>query len=103
MSYALQDHVTGLVDAELAMLRADDRAEAILSRDFKALRSTPEPVEVRFSGGAVQSCLRVTHSDGSYCVVYLPQIALFSLCVVTPFGPVDIGVHGRALDVFASV
>ena len=58
---------------------------------------------VNFSGGITQTCWSVTKSDGDYQVIYMPRAGYFSLCVASAFGPLDIGVHGKAIDVFGSV
>jgi hypothetical protein len=85
------------ISGELAL------AEARLAADFQAVRLAPEAVAVQFSGGHVSECVRVTRSDGDYSVVWMPRAGSFSLCVESVFGPLDIGVHGRALDCFGSV
>lgn len=70
---------------------------------FEEALIEPEPVSVDFSGGISQQCWSVTRSDGRYHVIYLPTAGYFSLAVDTVFGPVDIGVHGRAIEVFGSI
>ncbi|QDY99383.1 hypothetical protein FQ775_02775 [Nitratireductor mangrovi] len=71
--------------------------------DFEAALIEPAPVMVGFSGGFEQRCWSVTRGDGRYRVVYMPMAGYFSLAVDTVFGPVDIGVHGRAIEVFGAV
>ncbi|MEX0287397.1 MAG: hypothetical protein AB3N23_22545 [Paracoccaceae bacterium] len=63
----------------------------------------PRLVTVNFAGGATLKCWQVARSNGPYTVIYLPQAGYFSLCVASIFGPVDIGVHGRATDCYDSV
>ena len=60
-------------------------------------------VIVNFSGGIQKECWRVTQSNGSYSVVYMPEAGYFSLCVDSALGPLDIGVHGPAIRCFSSV
>lgn len=71
--------------------------------DFEADLIEPAPVMVGFSGGLEQRCWSVTRGDERYHVVYMPKAGYFALAVATVFGPVDIGVHGRAIDVFGAV
>ena len=101
------EQVTARVEAELAAFcadaRNDTRSDRMLIEEFTRLRARPRPITVNFSGGITQTCYMVTRSNGAYCVVYLPTAGLFSLCVDSMFGPVDIGVHGPALACFASV
>jgi hypothetical protein len=70
---------------------------------FRAALIKPAPITVNFSGGLVQECWSVTRSDGKYFVIYLPSAGYFSLVIETGFGPVDMGVHGRAIDCFNTV
>ncbi|GHF69465.1 hypothetical protein [Seohaeicola zhoushanensis] len=71
--------------------------------DFRAALCPPETVEVQFSGGITQTCWAVTRAEGPYRVIYLPSAGYFALCVESRFGPLDIGVHGGAIDCYASV
>ena len=54
-------------------------------------------------GGLVQVCWAVTRPNGPYQVIYMPRAGYFSLCVASAFGPLDIGVHGAAIECFGSV
>ncbi|WHZ34553.1 hypothetical protein [Sagittula sp. MA-2] len=99
----LTDHVTALVDAELAMHPKATRADRMLLDDFRRLRARHVPITVNIPGGATTTCIMVTRSNGAYTLVWLPEAQLFSLCVDSIFGPVDIGVHGAALACFSSV
>lgn len=102
--FALTDHVTALVDAEIAGFdTAPLGAGATLAAFHRQRVRKPRAVPVTFSGGITQYCYLVTRSNGRYSVVYLPTAGYFSLCVDSDFGPLDIGVHGPALGCFASV
>ena len=98
--YDLAPHIVALVDAEVA---AHKGHPATLT-DFLAHRvKRPRAVTVQFSGGIFQTCWTVTRSDGDYQVLYLPSAGYFSLCVGSDFGPLDIGVHGGAIECFSAV
>lgn len=99
----LSAHITRLVDAEIAALDPAARADAALLAEFSALRVKPSPVSVQFSGAIVQTCWMVTRSNGRYQVIYLPTAGYFSLCMNSDLGLLDMGVHGPALQCFASV
>lgn len=71
--------------------------------DFRAAMIEPEETEVKFSGGLSQVCWSVTRSDGHYRVIWIPSAEIFSLAIEGKFGPVDIGVHGDAIECFGSV
>lgn len=71
--------------------------------DFVTSLCVPELTAVNFSGGVTQECWTVTRSNGAYRVVFMPEVGYFSLCVVSQFGPLDIGVHGAAIGCFTSV
>ncbi|SMX40288.1 hypothetical protein [Maliponia aquimaris] len=101
---AIPGHVLRLIEAEVAGHEIRSDGDRLLLRDFAQMRvRRPRPVTVNFSGGLTQICYSVTRSNGAYSVLYLPSAAVFSLCVDSVFGPVDIGVHGPALACFASV
>lgn len=72
------------------------------AQDFRAARIAPEPALVLFSGGIEQECWLVTRAD-AYRVAYMPRAGYFSLLVSSAIGPLDIGVHGSALECFAAV
>lgn len=92
--------ITRLIDAEVAAHAGHPDTLA----HFLALRvPRPRPVRVQFSGGIMQTCWTVTRSDGCYQVTYLPESGYFSLCVGSDFGPLDIGVHGGAIQCFSAV
>lgn len=93
-----------LLQAEIAGFDASSRAGSMTLREFQARRvKRHRAVTVNFSGGVTGRCWTVVRSDGCYSVLYLPQAGCFSLCVDSDFGPLDIGVHGPALDCFQSV
>lgn len=100
-------NITALIEAEIAAYESGASAAPEIRRRvvaaFRAELVEPVPVTVNFSGGLVQECWAVTRSDGKYFVIYLPRAGYFSLVIETGFGPVDMGVHGRAIDCFDSV
>ena len=97
------DDVTAMIDAEVAEFDTSTRANAHTLAAFQKARRKPRLVTVNFSGGITQACYSVTQPDGDYRVIYLPLAGYFSLCVESAFGPLDIGVHGSAIDCFGSV
>ncbi|MFV0514137.1 MAG: hypothetical protein ACK5MY_10985 [Jhaorihella sp.] len=97
------DGIKALIAEEVAGFQGRDRAGRIALADFRAALTEPEAVPVQFSGGLVQECWAVTRANGPYRVVFMPVAGYFSLCVEGPFGPLDIGVHGSAIDCFGSV
>lgn len=100
----IEARINRMIALEMAGLDPQARSDGMLLQDFDALREPmPHPQEVLFGGGTVQTCWRVTRSNGAYSLIYLPTAGYFSLCVDSVFGPVDIGVHGPALQCFASV
>lgn len=104
MSDPLAAQITARIEAELAAHPRETRADRMLLEDFARQRvRRPRPITVNFSGGVTQTCYIVTRSNGAYTLVYVPAVDLFSLCVDSIFGPVDIGVHGPALACFSSV
>jgi hypothetical protein len=96
----LAQHITQLVEAEVA---AHLGHPSTLVHFQKMRVKQPRPVSVQFSGGIMQTCWTVTRSDGDYQVIYLPTADYFSLCVGSDFGPLDIGVHGGAIQCFSAV
>lgn len=102
-SSGIADIVTLLVDTEIAGFVIDTTGAQMLLDEFRALRVTPKPITVNFSGGITQTCWITTRSNGAYCVVYLPTAGYFSLCADSDFGPLDIGVHGPAIQCFSAV
>jgi hypothetical protein len=95
--------VKALVEQEILGFDVVEDHQARLLEDFQNALLEPEMVTVNFSGGLSQECWAVTRSNGAYRVVYMPLAGYFSLCVESEFGPVDIGVHGNAIDCFGSV
>ena len=96
--------IEGLLAAEIDGFDGTTRAGSMLLAAFRARRvRQSRAVTVNFAGGVTRTCWTVIRSDGCYSVLYLPEAELFSLCVDSDFGPLDIGVHGKALDCFASV
>jgi hypothetical protein len=92
-----------LIAGEIAVFEEGDRAARMTLAEFRAARQVPEAVEVQFSGGLAQECWAVTRANGPYRVVFMPKAGYFSLVIESAFGPVDIGVHGKAIDCFGSV
>ncbi len=93
-------HISALVTAEVAAHTGHPDTLA----HFLALRvARPRAVSVQFAGGIMQTCWTVTRSDGCYQVIYMPDAGYFSLCVGSDFGPLDIGVHGGAIQCFSAV
>jgi len=97
------DQISAMIDAEVAQYDTTTRSRAKTLEAFVAARRAPKPVTVNFSGGITSTCYSVTRSNGDYRVIYLPLAGYFSLCVESDFGPLDIGVHGPAIDCFGSV
>jgi hypothetical protein len=101
---AMAQHVTALVDAEIVSFATLTSSDHATLDDFRRMRvRKPRPITVNFSGGITQICWSVTRSNGAYSVLYLPTAGYFSLCVDSDFGPLDIGVHGPAIQVFSAV
>ncbi|HPD93500.1 MAG: hypothetical protein H6900_13735 [Rhodobacter sp.] len=96
--------IADLIAAEIDAFDASTRAARMTLAAFEDRRvRRNRAVTVTFSGGIERRCWTVTRSDGCYSVLFLPGPGCFALCVDSDFGPLDIGVHGRALDCFASV
>lgn len=91
------------LDAEERTFVADSPIKKGSLAAFSAARIKPHPVTVNFSGGYVHRCWSVTRTDGDYRVVYMPKAGYFALCVESVFGPLDIGVHGGAVECHSSV
>ena len=102
--------VADIVEAEIAAFdpaekaaqqrSSEDACRATLA-DFQAARIPPVPVRATFSGGLTNTCWLVTR--GEYRVAYMPKAGYFTLLASSDFGPLDIGVHGPAIDCFAAV
>lgn len=104
LSATIPDRIAELVETEIAAFDTSLPHNQATLDDFNRLRvRKPAQISVQFSGAIIQKCWSVTRSNGSYQVIYLPTADYFSLCVNSDFGPLDIGVHGPALKVFASV
>lgn len=95
--------VDALIDHEIATYDTSTPAGAATLAAFKEARRRPKLVTVNFSGGITSKCYAVTWTNGDYRVIYLPSAGYFSLCVESDLGPLDIGVHGSAIDCFGSV
>ncbi len=91
------------IEARLAAELAATPPDHLWLADFRAARVPPAPEPVQVSGGIMRECWRVTRSNGRYAVVFLPWADRFALVVEGQFSLLDIGVHGQALDCFASV
>lgn len=100
---AMAARIDAMLDAEEAAWDGAGPPRAGTLHEFRRHRRPPRPVTVNFSGGITQTCWSVTRTNGSYRVIYLPSAGYFSLCVESDFGPLDIGVHGPAIDCFGSV
>ncbi len=92
-----------LIAAEIAGFDETERAARMTLEAFCEAMVAPEAIEVQFSGGFTQECWAVTALNGPYRVVFMAEAGYFSLVIEGAFGPVDIGVHGKAIDCFASV
>lgn len=99
----MPERIRGLVAREIAGFATAERGARMTLSDFRAALVPPAEVEVQFSGGVIGPGWTVTRPNGPYRVLFLPQAGVFSLCVEGPFGPLDIGVHGPAIDCFRSV
>ena len=100
---AVVQHINARLDAEIADFTPQTRSDHANLAAFCKARVAPRLVTVNFSGGLTQKCWNITRSNGTYRVVYLPSAGYFSLCVESDFGPLDIGVHGGAINCFSSV
>lgn len=102
-------HIDARIDKEIAQFDPARRRHGIADWNeatlaaFKKARISPDTVEINLPGGITDFAYSVTQSNGDYRVVYLPWLGLFSLAVESKFGPIDINVHGSAIDCFASV
>jgi len=92
-----------LIAAEIAGFEGEGRAARMTLAAFQEALVTPEAIGVQFSGGHERECWAVTALNGPYRVVFMAEAGYFSLVIEGAFGPVDIGVHGKAIDCFASV
>lgn len=97
------EQIKAMIEQEIREHDTSDPAQARLVEAFEASLREPKLVTVNFSGGITQKCWSVTRSDGTYRVIYLPLAGYFSLVVESDFGPLDIGVHGKAIGCFGSV
>ena len=100
---ATPERIKALIEAEIADYDMSAREAAPTLEAFRAALREPREVTVNFSGGITQKCWSVTRPNGPYRVIYLPTAGYFSLCVESDFGPLDIGVHGKAIGCYASV
>lgn len=102
-------HITARLAAEIDAYDPDTRGHGIGSWNratlaaFRAALIDPAPVEVNLPGGITDHAWAVTRTNGAYRVLWLPWSDVFSLAVESRYGPVDINVHGAAIDCFASV
>lgn len=100
---ATPDQIEALIAEQIDAFPVETRAARMTVEAFRANLRAPRLVTVNFSGGITQKCWSVTRGDGCYRVIYLPTAGYFSLCVESDFGPLDIGVHGGAIECFGSV
>ena len=103
MHMNIPEHIDALLETERQNLQNSGELDNATITEFFELRTQSEKVIVNFSGGIPKECWRVTKSNGSYSVVYMPEAGYFSLCVDSALGPLDIGVHGPAIRCFSSV
>jgi len=103
MHMNIPEHINALLQTERQRLKISGELDDLTINEFFALRTQSEKVVVNFSGGIQKECWSVTQSDGSYRVIYMPDVGYFSLCVDSALGPLDIGVHGQAIRCFSSV
>ena len=103
MHMNISEHIETLLETERLSLQNSGELDNVTITEFFELRIPSEKVTVNFSGGIQKECWRVTQSNGSYSVVYMPDAGYFSLCVDSALGPLDIGVHGPAIRCFSSV
>lgn len=103
MHMNIPEHIDALLQTEYQHLMTSGELDDATINEFFALRILSEKVVVNFSGGIQKECWTVTKSNGSYCVIYMPDAGYFSLCVDSALGPLDIGVHGPAILCFSSV
>ena len=98
-----QNTVSSWIEAELASNTTTGEIDKMTVRWFKEQLITCDEILVNLHSGVQTTGWTVTEADESYQVVYLPEKGCFSLCVPSALGPIDIGVHGRALHCFAAV
>ena len=103
MHINIPEHIETLLERERRNLQNSGEIDDATITEFFDLRIQLEKVFVNFSGGIQKECWRVTRSNGSYSVVFMPEAGYFSLCVDSALGPLDIGVHGPAIRCFSSV
>jgi len=103
MQMNIPEHIEALLMAERQHLTHSGDLDPVTIDEFFKLRIKSERVVVNFSGGIQKECWRVTQSNGSYSVIFMPDADYFSLCVDSALGPLDIGVHGPAIRCFSSV
>ena len=103
MHMNIPEHIDALLETERLNLQNSAELDDATITEFFELRTQSEKGIVNFSGGIQKECWRVTKSNGSYSVVYMPEVGYFSLCVDSALGPLDIGVHGPAIRCFSSV
>lgn len=102
-------HIAGRIANEIACFDPETRSHGIGSWNratlaaFEAALIEPTLVEVNLPGGISDTAWAVTRTNGAYRVLWLPWADVFSLAVESRYGPVDINVHGAAIDCFASV
>ncbi len=100
---SIVDQIKRLIKLEISEFDDTTDEGAATVRAFRQALCEPEQVTANFSGGVTQECWTVTYSNGAYRVLFLPTAGYFSLCVESEIGPLDIGVHGKAIGCFSSV
>ena len=103
MHMNIPEHIDALLEIERQNLQHSGELDDATITELFDLRNKSEKMIVHFSGGIQKECWRVTKSNGSYSVVYMPEAGYFSLCVDSALGPLDVGVHGPAIRCFSSV
>ena len=100
---SIEERIKGIIRREIDEFNVDTDYKLATLDAFRAAFCQPYEIMVNFAGGVRQSCWAITSSDGTYRVVYLPQLGVFSLVVESQLGPLDISVHGSAIGCFSSV
>ncbi len=101
--HSLTSHVTTLLRLELEEVSSSSVETSSILAEFSSCQHVPTRTDVVLHGGAIEQGWRVARVGDDYAVIYLPCFDCFSLCVESVFGPIDIAVHGSALECFSSV
>ena len=77
MHMNIAEHIGALLETERLNLQNSGELDDVTITEFFELRTQSEKVIVNFSGGIQKECWRVTQSNGSYSVVYMPEVGYF--------------------------